>query len=272
MWTISLVMFALGSAGLWLGGAIGWSEWSFKSFYLFGAILNVPFLALGTVYLLGGRRRGDVATAVVCAARRLRRRHRGGRAARPTPSAAPTPAPGLRRVRLGPRIAAGVGSGVAATVIIVGAVWSAVRLLPGRRRSRPPAAPAIPAGRLAAANLVIAAGTLILSAGGILNSAVDAMNAFAVSLVVGIAVIFAGFLLASSPAAPGPASGPRLRWRRSVPVALPERPAQELAGRRCAVARRRTSPSTGTCSGPGGRRQNAMMSSSSTDVPGSSTT
>ena len=34
-------------------------DWSFKVFYLFGGVLNVPFLALGTVYLLGGRRLGD---------------------------------------------------------------------------------------------------------------------------------------------------------------------------------------------------------------------
>jgi hypothetical protein len=54
VWTISLVMFALGSASLWLGGAIGWGEWSFKAFFLFGAILDVPFLALGTVCSAGG--------------------------------------------------------------------------------------------------------------------------------------------------------------------------------------------------------------------------
>ena len=105
---------------------------------------------------------------------------------------------------VGPRIAAGVGSGVAALVIIAGAVWSAVQLLAGRRRPPAAGASAVPAGRLAAANLLIAAGTLVLSAGGLLNSVVDEMNAFAISLVVGIAVIFAGFLLTmgGAPAAP----------------------------------------------------------------------
>ena len=49
--------------------------------------------------------------------------------------------------------------------------------------------------RLAAANVVIAVGTLVLSAGGLLNSVVDEMNGFAISLVVGIAIVFAGFLL-----------------------------------------------------------------------------
>ena len=98
VWTIALVMFALGSFGLWLGAALGWSEWSFKAFYLFGAILNVPFLALGTVYLLGGQRRGDVATAVVCAAGGLRGRDRGGRPAHP-PHRGRHPPPGLGGVR-----------------------------------------------------------------------------------------------------------------------------------------------------------------------------
>jgi hypothetical protein len=225
VWTISLVMFALGSASLWLGGAIGWDEWSFKSFYLFGAILDVPFLALGTVYLLGGRRRGDVSTAVVCLL---------GAFAAGLMVAAPLIHPvggtalpqGSDVFGPGPRILAGVSSGVAATVIIVGAVWSAIRLLQGRRRSAAAGPTAIPAGRLAAANLVIAAGTLILSAGGVLNSAVDAMNAFAVSLVVGIAVIFAGFLLASS--GPSRTEGPPVRGSLGAGP-LPERPAQELA-------------------------------------------
>ena len=70
----------------------------------------------------------------------------------------------------GPRIAAAVGSGVAALVIIGGALWSAAQLLAGRRRSRAASAPAIPAGRLALANVLIALGTLVLSAGGLLNS------------------------------------------------------------------------------------------------------
>jgi hypothetical protein len=197
MWTISLFMFALGSLGLWLGAAIGWSEWTFKLFYLFGAILNVPFLALGTVYLLAGRRRGDVAAAGVTM---LAAFAAGIVVASPVvalidPDVLPR---GADVFGIGPRIAAGAGSGVAAIVIIGGALWSAARLLSGRRRSAGPGAatiPAIPAGRLAAANVLIALGTLVLSAGGLLNSVVNEMDAFAISLVVGIAVIFAGFLM-----------------------------------------------------------------------------
>jgi hypothetical protein len=86
-----------------------------------------------------------------------------------------------------PRVLAAVGSGVAALVIVGGAVWSAIRL--GRRRST---------RRLALANVLIAAGTIVLGAGGILNSVLDEMDGFAVSLVVGVSVIFAGFLLTNT--------------------------------------------------------------------------
>ena len=47
--------------------------------------------------------------------------------------------------------------------------------------------------------MLIAIGTVILGAGGVLNSVLDEMDGFAVSLVVGITVIFAGFLLTNAP-------------------------------------------------------------------------
>jgi hypothetical protein len=52
---------------------------------------------------------------------------------------------------------------------------------------------------LAGANALIALGTLILGAGGLLNSVLDEMDGFAVSLVIGITVLFAGFLLTNAP-------------------------------------------------------------------------
>jgi len=60
-WTIALAMFAAASAALALGASTGWDAGLFRAFYLFGAILNVVWLALGTVYLLRGRRAGDAA-------------------------------------------------------------------------------------------------------------------------------------------------------------------------------------------------------------------
>src|SRR3954471_1645988 len=64
-WSVALFLFAAGALALWAGAALGWQGWSFRLFYVFGAVLNVPFLALGTVYLLAGPRVGHRAAAVV---------------------------------------------------------------------------------------------------------------------------------------------------------------------------------------------------------------
>src|SRR5689334_6513701 len=53
-WTFALALFALASAALATGAATGWDEGTFRVFYLLGAVLNVPWLALGTIYLLFG--------------------------------------------------------------------------------------------------------------------------------------------------------------------------------------------------------------------------
>src|SRR5205823_7594334 len=100
-----------------------------------------------------------------------------------------------------PRVLAAVASSVGALVVLGGAAWSAWRLARGRRTGSTGRAGAVTA-RLVGANLLIAGGTLVLGAGGILNSVLDEMEGFAVTLVVGISLIFAGFLLAT--AAPRP--------------------------------------------------------------------
>ena len=71
-------------------------------------------------------------------------------------------------------------------------------------------------GRLALGNVLIAAGTLVLSASGTLNARLGAQTAFAVTLVIGISVLFAGFLVATS-ASPGPPVQ-RSERRSTLPV------------------------------------------------------
>jgi hypothetical protein len=185
-WTASLLTFAIASAGLWTGAALGWNPASFRVFYGFGAIVVVPVLALGTVYLLAGRRAGHVAAVLTALT--------GAWALgvmTTTPVAASVRAYGTGDIPRGsevldvlPRVLAAVASGLGATVLFAGAVVSVVRL--ARRRTT---------RRLAVANGLIAFGTLILSVGGLFNSALGAMDAFSVSLVAGITVMFAGFLL-----------------------------------------------------------------------------
>jgi hypothetical protein len=185
-WTVALVMFAGASAALAVGVGTGWDTGTFRVFYLLGAILNVPWLALGTLYLVfgaavGGRVRpwllvfSGLAAGVVLAA--------------------PMEPVSGREIPVGsevfdafPRALAAIGSGVGAVVILGGALWS------GYRYARSPAAPA--RGRLAAANGLIALGTLVLSSGGLVQGIIGHDEAFTFSLAVGISVIYAGFLVA----------------------------------------------------------------------------
>jgi hypothetical protein len=183
-WAVALAMFAFASAALAVGVSTGWDNGSFRVFYLFGAILNVPWLALGTVALLIGEP----------AARRARWYlvFFSGLAAGVMFSAPMETVSGFE-IPVGkdvfgafPRALAAIGSGVGAAVILVGAVWSVVRLARTGRS----------AGRLAGANGLIALGTLVLSSGGLVQGFVGHDEAFTISLAVGITVIYAGFLVA----------------------------------------------------------------------------
>jgi hypothetical protein len=197
-WTVSLALFALGSLALWWSEATGWSVGSFRVFYMAGAVLNVPWLALGTVYLLAGQQVGDrvrwwlvflsgLTVGIVGFA--------------PTKGAVvadefPT---GKDVFGVAPRVLAAVGSGVAALVIIVGALWSAWRVWRGRTPSLGAQRTVLAPGRLVAGNLLIALGTLVLSGSGTLAGRLGKDRAFAVTLLVGIVVLFVGFLVASAP-------------------------------------------------------------------------
>jgi hypothetical protein len=183
-WAVALALFCLGALSLWVGASLGWAPWSFRAFYGFGAIVNVPFLAVGTIELLAGRPAARTAWSVATL---------GGMFALGVVAAAPmhgTIDPnvlpqGSDVFGVLPRVFAAVASGVGASIVFGGAVWSVAR-----RRGN---------GRLVAGNLVIALGTAILSTSGLLNSVLGEMDAFAVTLAAGVVVLFAGFLVATSP-------------------------------------------------------------------------
>ncbi|HUY07767.1 MAG TPA: hypothetical protein VMU99_10960 [Acidimicrobiales bacterium] len=180
-WSIALLMFAIASSALAVGASVGWTSASFRTFYLFGGVTNVPFLATGTIYLLFGRRWGNTTFLLVS----LYSMFAAGivlstRFHEPLPrhvlAQAAKVLPGL------PEILAGVASGLGSIVLIGGAIYSALRI----RR-----------GRLVLANCLIAVGTLVTGASGLMNSVFDKMTAFSVSLSIGISIIFVGFLVAA---------------------------------------------------------------------------
>jgi hypothetical protein len=193
-WTVSLAMFALASGSMWWAEAAGWSAPTFRAFYLFGAILNVPWLALGTIYLLGRRRTADGIALFLLVASGFAA---GVVLSTPLRGAVPPNElpEGSKLFGPLPRILAAVASGVAALVVIGGALWSAWRLFRGRAVSR--AQGAASPRRLALGNLIIATGTLVLSASGTLAGRLGKDRAFAITLVLGIVLLFCGFLIAT---------------------------------------------------------------------------
>jgi hypothetical protein len=207
-WSVALAFFSIAAFSLAAGAALGWGPVTFRLFYLFGAIVNVPFLALGTVYLLAGQERGDRIAAVVSL---LAAFAAGIVLAAPLHGTIPHDelVQGSKVFGPPPRILAAVGSGVSALVIFGGAVVSAFRY---RRTNR----------RMLAANTLIAAGTVILSSSGILNSVLDQMNGFAVTLVVGISVVFAGFLVAAGGGSAARRAVPTIEpWTKPAPTPAP---------------------------------------------------
>jgi hypothetical protein len=182
-WAVALTLFAIGAFCLWLGASAGWTSPVFRAFYLFGAIVNVPVLALGTVYLLGRRRVGDVAAVGVGAFAAFATGVIVSAPAHAITSASALPQ-GSQVFDVLPRVLAAVASAGGALVVLAGAVWSAWRFRHGRRMW---------------ANVVIATGTLVLGTSGLLNSVLGQMEAFAVTLAVGVSILYAGFLLAVTP-------------------------------------------------------------------------
>ena len=193
-WAIALAQFAMAAAMLVVGSTTGWNQQVYRVFFLLGAVLNVPWLALGTVYLLAGTKWGQrierglwVLTGVAIGVL----------------TSAPMHAELIRKDRVPdgkvvfgvfPRVLAAVGSSVGALVVLVGTVYSIVRF--ARNRSRTDSG--ISAGRMIGANLCIAVGTMILGSTGALKGVAGGKDqGFVLGLALGISVIYAGFVLAA---------------------------------------------------------------------------
>lgn len=62
-WSASLLAYAIASAALAWGSAAGWSEASFRLYYVCGGLLTAPLLGAGSLLLTGRRWAGPLALA-----------------------------------------------------------------------------------------------------------------------------------------------------------------------------------------------------------------
>jgi hypothetical protein len=194
VWGIAFSMFAIAAASQVYADVVGgWTALSARLFYLFGAILNVGFLGVGTVYLLFSKRVANISLAIMLAFSVL--------AAvvvftAPVDQAALHIEPGYKAVATSAvRILAGVSSGIGSILVIGGALWSGIVFW--RKR--------IMKHRMIGVFL-IAAGTLIVASGGTLLGLTGLNNPeyHYIAMFVGVIVMFVGYLESIRVVAPQP--------------------------------------------------------------------
>lgn len=183
-WALSLGLYAVGMVALAAGFALGWTVVSFGLYWLAGALLNVPLLAVGQLHLLDRQRAAlwwtlaglaavwamaAVLTTPVDASALAAADARGG-----IPQGAEAYAGGLAWTVLRPLTFGG------SLVVLVGALWSGIR-----------------ARRVGV--LLIAVGVAVsASSSSFVRSGQDEL--VAVVLTAGVAIMYAGFRAASRPA------------------------------------------------------------------------
>jgi hypothetical protein len=191
-WGVSMLMFATATGALILGVADRWTSAEFRAYWLFGAVLTVPYLALGELYLLIRPRWVPhllligllAATAVAGAVVRT----------------APVSEALANEFPLGREV---FGDGSAAHrlsqyyaypgyfILVGGAIWSAFRIR-GRRDLR----------TRFLGILLIAVGATVVFIGSGVGAGFGNFAVFAVGHAIGIAVMYWGFLTATRPGAP----------------------------------------------------------------------
>jgi hypothetical protein len=193
-WGVAMATFAAASLSAAVGMMAGWTPAYFRSYYLFGAVLNVPILALGTLYLYLPRKLGHAAAIGVLAASvfgaiavfSASLQSPVGGLMGTIPAGSEVMAPAVRELSRYYSYAGFV-------VVVAGAVWSALRLY---RR------PGIGFRRLAQGNALIALGTVVVALGSAFARQ-GRGSIFAVGLATGVTVMFMGFLRTRTAPAPG---------------------------------------------------------------------
>ncbi|HUO46317.1 MAG TPA: hypothetical protein VM470_05745 [Acidimicrobiia bacterium] len=182
---VGMALFAIATWALAAGLTFGWTGFSYRTFFLFGAILNIPLLALGSMYLVVGKRAGTITFLLVGAIAAI-----STTLTTTVAFAAPLPTGGIPHEifppiseGFGPRLLAAIAGGLAATVIIILSLVSIFRFWKKNQR-------------VVWGNLLITAGTFAAAWGGT-GLAVGEGAAFAISLLLAASLIWAGYRVAS---------------------------------------------------------------------------
>ncbi|HVE63471.1 MAG TPA: hypothetical protein VNB94_06700 [Mycobacteriales bacterium] len=214
-WALSLGLFAAGCAALFYGTAFGWSGATFRTFYICGALLSVPWLAMGEIELLV---RPAVARIVLFFVVLFSANAAFVLAVIPFVDGAPAFGFSLPHGRdyfpAGARYGLVVATNAVGTLTVVGGtLWSG-----WRSRGGGPAARARFRG-----TLLIVLGVLVAAASGALTF-LGEVGSVAATLGLGAAIMYAGFVVASRrPGAHRSARRQRIADERAETLAPGER-------------------------------------------------
>jgi hypothetical protein len=184
VWAVALAMFAAAALFEAAGQAFGWSDGSYKGYYLFGGLLNVAWLGLGSLLLITSPRAGQIATFVmvlisVVGLLAVIAAHTDANLLK-----AQVPARGAIDVPAIFPLITNVGGSL---LLIGGAAWSAWRA----------ARAGAPRNRVAGL-AVLAAGAFIVAAGHTFAQTRGVYVAQPISEALGIAAMFVGYLVIES--------------------------------------------------------------------------
>lgn len=189
-WAAALWMFAAGSLAMFLGVLTGWGPAEFRVYWLFGAVLTVPYLFQGEVELLTRSRAVRASLAVLLFLLTV-------------PAIAIVSGASIREAELAEVLPLGkdvFGDGTASHrlaqlygipayfLLLFGLAWSVQRMR-GRPQLR----------NRAAGVAWIAVGATIVAIGSGIGAGQALVWLFSVSLALGVGVMYWGFLLANRP-------------------------------------------------------------------------
>jgi hypothetical protein len=199
VWVVALVMYAVASFAMFMGVVNGWTGGEFRVYWLFGAVLNVPYLFAGELYLLSKKRALGHAFLVALVAISIG-------------AAVAVLGADTNRAELGNALPLGkdvFGDGStpyrlaqyfalpAYFLLLGGLMWSAWQM-----RGRPELR------NRTSGTVWIAIGATIVAVGSGIGAAFHVVPLFSASLAAGIAVMFWGFLVAARPSAVLAATNP----------------------------------------------------------------
>jgi hypothetical protein len=196
LWGIGLVFYAAGGLCEALYGALGWSSVVFRLWYLFGAILVAAWLGQGTVYLWVSRRWAHLLMALLGIASIYAAIRVIGAQLDPTQMTASfhtgSELSGHAIVTPGVRSLTPIFNSYGTLALVGGAVWSAIQF--GRKRVLP---------NRVVGNILIAVGALLPAFGGTF-SRFGIGGALYLSELLGVVLMFIGFLRAVAPSTTSP--------------------------------------------------------------------